>query len=90
MVSLDAVAAACAGVGSGAVKGDVPQRAALLGCVQAASLTVAVLCRQPQYNRYHWLRLIGPGRVAMQSVFERMHGETHQLRGYSNATEYSW
>ena len=26
-------------------------------------------------NRYYWLRLWGPGRVAVQSVFDRMEGE---------------
>jgi hypothetical protein len=30
---------------------------------------------------YLWLRLIGPGRVAMQSVFERIEGEDQYSSG---------
>jgi uncharacterized protein (AIM24 family) len=41
-------------------------------------------------NRYMWLRLIGPGRVAVQSVFERMEGESRYMSRWSNATEVRW
>ena len=41
-------------------------------------------------NRYTWLRLIGPGRVAIQSVFERIEGESRNLTNCSYATEQRW
>lgn len=41
-------------------------------------------------NRYMWLRLIGPGRVAVQSVFERLEGEARNMTGYSYATQTRW
>ena len=41
-------------------------------------------------NRYYWLRLSGPGRVAIQSVFERMEGESRILSNCSPATEQRW
>ena len=41
-------------------------------------------------NRYMWLRLTGPGRVAVQSVFERIEGESRNIDRYSRATERSW
>src|SRR6202167_1391679 len=41
-------------------------------------------------NRYYWLRLWGPGRVAVQSVFERMEGEKQYLKNCSPATEQRW
>ncbi len=41
-------------------------------------------------NRYLWLRLIGPGRVAVQSVFERVEGENRNIAGFSYATEQYW
>lgn len=41
-------------------------------------------------NRYIWLRLMGPGRVAVQSVFERIEGETRNLSSFSYATERTW
>jgi len=41
-------------------------------------------------NRYMWLRLIGPGRVAVQSVFERIEGETRSISGNSYATQTRW
>ena len=41
-------------------------------------------------TRYLWLRLIGPGRVAIQSVFERIEGESRNISGYSYATEQLW
>jgi len=41
-------------------------------------------------NRYLWLRLWGPGRVAVQSVFERMEGESGYIRNWSQATERQW
>jgi len=41
-------------------------------------------------NRYLWLRLLGPGRVAIQSVFERIEGESRNMTNYSYATEMRW
>jgi uncharacterized protein (AIM24 family) len=41
-------------------------------------------------NRYLWLRLSGPGRVAVQSVFERLEGEARNITGWSNATVQRW
>jgi uncharacterized protein (AIM24 family) len=41
-------------------------------------------------NRYLWLRLWGPGRVAIQSVFDRMEGENRRMISYSSATEQRW
>jgi uncharacterized protein (AIM24 family) len=41
-------------------------------------------------NRYIWLRLWGPGRVAVQSSFEHMHGESHYLDSSSPATQHQW
>src|SRR5580704_7139672 len=41
-------------------------------------------------NRYYWLRLWGPGRVAIQSVFDRMEGENRYLSSCSSATEQRW
>jgi uncharacterized protein (AIM24 family)/RNA polymerase subunit RPABC4/transcription elongation factor Spt4 len=41
-------------------------------------------------NRYMWLRLSGPGRVAVQSVFESIEGESRNISGYSYATEQRW
>jgi uncharacterized protein (AIM24 family) len=41
-------------------------------------------------NRYVWLRLWGPGRVAVQSAFERMEGENAYLTNCSPATQQQW
>lgn len=41
-------------------------------------------------NRYLWLRLFGPGRVAVQSVFEHIDGELSTIQNWSNATEQQW
>jgi hypothetical protein len=41
-------------------------------------------------NRYLWLRVVGPGRVAVQSSFERLEGEACNIRGTSYATETRW
>lgn len=41
-------------------------------------------------TRYMWLRLIGPGRVAVQSVFDRIEGESRNMTGYSYATQQQW
>lgn len=41
-------------------------------------------------NRYLWLRMIGPGRVAIQSVFEPVEGEARNLSSCSYATEQRW
>jgi uncharacterized protein (AIM24 family) len=40
-------------------------------------------------HRYVWLRLTGPGRVAVQSVFERPEG-SDQVSGGSYYTEHFW
>jgi len=40
-------------------------------------------------NRYLWLRVVGPGRVAVQSSFERLEGESRTIRA-SYATENRW
>jgi len=41
-------------------------------------------------NRYLWLRLTGPGRVAIQSVFEHIEGEARNMTRWSNATATRW
>lgn len=41
-------------------------------------------------NRYLWLRLAGPGRVAVQSVFEPIEGEARNITNFSYATEQRW
>jgi uncharacterized protein (AIM24 family) len=41
-------------------------------------------------HRYLWLRLSGPGRIAIQSVFEKVEGETQTMTGSSYATERRW
>ncbi len=41
-------------------------------------------------NRAIWLRLYGPGRVAIQSVFERMEKEGGNIVDTSFATEFHW
>jgi len=41
-------------------------------------------------NRYLWLRLFGPGRVAVQSVFDRIEGESQNITGFSYATAQRW
>lgn len=41
-------------------------------------------------NRYLWLRLWGPGRVAVQSVFDRMEGENSNITSCSSATQQHW
>jgi uncharacterized protein (AIM24 family) len=41
-------------------------------------------------NRYTWLQLVGPGRIAIQSVFERIEGEARNLVNSSYATEQQW
>jgi uncharacterized protein (AIM24 family) len=41
-------------------------------------------------NRYIWLRLSGPGRVAIQSVFEPVEGEARNLTNSSYATIQRW
>jgi uncharacterized protein (AIM24 family) len=40
--------------------------------------------------RHLWLRLQGPGRVAVQSVFERADGENRIIRNASMATNQYW
>ncbi len=41
-------------------------------------------------ERYLWLRLHGPGRVAIQSVFEPVEGEHQYIRSHSHATHRQW
>ena len=41
-------------------------------------------------NRYMWLRLSGPGRVAIQSVYPPMEGESARITGLSRATQQQW
>ena len=41
-------------------------------------------------NRYLWLRLTGPGRIAIQSKFEPVEGEARNVTGCSYATEQRW
>ena len=41
-------------------------------------------------NQYLWLRMMGPGRVAIQSVFERIEAEARNLTACSAATEQRW
>jgi len=41
-------------------------------------------------NRYLWLRLTGPGRVAIQSVFDRIEGEARNISRWSSATMTQW
>jgi uncharacterized protein (AIM24 family) len=41
-------------------------------------------------NRYMWLRLFGPGRVAVQSVFNPIEGESRSISSYSYATLQRW
>lgn len=45
---------------------------------------------RPWGNRYLWLRLTGPGRVAIQSVFERIEGESQNMVRWSAATATRW
>ncbi len=45
---------------------------------------------RPWGNRYLWLRLSGPGRVAIQSVFERIEGESRNMVRWSSATATRW
>jgi len=41
-------------------------------------------------NRYFWLRLVGPGRVAIQSVFAHIEGEARSMSNCSYASETQW
>lgn len=41
-------------------------------------------------NRYMWLRVFGPGRVAVQSVFNPTEGENRSISSYSYATLQRW
>lgn len=41
-------------------------------------------------ERYLWLTLRGPGRVAVQSVFERLEGEHLNIQSHSHATQRQW
>jgi uncharacterized protein (AIM24 family) len=41
-------------------------------------------------NRYLWLRLRGPGRIAIQSVYERVEGESEPMTRWSSATATRW
>lgn len=41
-------------------------------------------------NRYLWLRLYGPGRVAVQSAYSPMHDNGQNIWSHSGATEQRW
>jgi uncharacterized protein (AIM24 family) len=41
-------------------------------------------------NRYMWLLLSGPGRVAIQSVYPPVEGENSRITGLSRATQQQW
>ena len=41
-------------------------------------------------NRYMWLLLYGPGRVAIQSVYPPVEGENSQITSLSHATRQQW
>ncbi len=41
-------------------------------------------------NRYLWLLLTGPGRVAIQSVFPPAEGENARITSLSRATQQQW
>jgi uncharacterized protein (AIM24 family)/RNA polymerase subunit RPABC4/transcription elongation factor Spt4 len=41
-------------------------------------------------NRYLWLRVSGPGRVAISSVFHHLEGESGNITNFSYATEQRW
>ena len=41
-------------------------------------------------NRYMWLLLSGPGRVAIQSVYPPVEGENARITGLSRATQQQW
>ncbi len=41
-------------------------------------------------NRHVWLRLMGPGRVAVQSAFEPMEDDGNTITSHSGATERHW
>ena len=41
-------------------------------------------------NRYLWLRVVGPGRVAVQSSFKQIEGETRYITNFSYCTETQW
>ena len=41
-------------------------------------------------NRYMWLLLSGPGRVAIQSVYPPAEGENSRITGLSRATQQQW
>jgi uncharacterized protein (AIM24 family) len=41
-------------------------------------------------NRYMWLLLSGPGRVAIQSVYPPTEGESARITGLSRATQQQW
>jgi uncharacterized protein (AIM24 family) len=41
-------------------------------------------------ERYLWLRLYGPGRVAVQSAYEHFHDNGRDIRRHSDATSQQW
>jgi uncharacterized protein (AIM24 family) len=41
-------------------------------------------------NRYMWLLLEGPGRVAIQSVYPPVEGENARITRLSQATQQQW
>jgi hypothetical protein len=56
------------------------------GSIQSSFMIFSV----PMTSRHMWLRLIGPGRVAVQSVFHRHDDIFGTLTGTSGATRRSW
>jgi hypothetical protein len=41
-------------------------------------------------HRHLWLRLFGPGRVAVQSAYEKMEDNGRNVWSHSGASEKSW
>jgi uncharacterized protein (AIM24 family) len=41
-------------------------------------------------ERFMWVRIWGPGRVAVQSAFEPLEDEGHRIVGTSNSTRHQW
>jgi hypothetical protein len=54
-----------------------------------AMVAAASVSLSSQY-RHIWLRLHGPGRVAVQSVSERVEGEHETISANSGATQHQW
>ena len=57
-------------------------------CTWSTRSFQGVSWRSNYEHRNVWLRLVGPGRVAVQSVFGHQSGE--RITGSSSATRQSW